>query len=158
LFGEIAFGGLGSGFYGLIMILLVAVFLCGLMIGRTPEYLGRKLDPREIKVIAFYTLIAPAVILPLTALAAAPAARRAGLPASAGAHGLTAIAVAYASCFANNGLAFGSLNSNCLFYNVTTIIAMFAGRYLLAVTALALAGFFAAQQPRAASAGTLHTD
>ena len=158
LMGEIAYGGLGSGFYSLVMIALVAVFLCGLMIGRTPEYLGRSLDGGVLKIIALYSLIGPACLLPLTALAGATAWGQAGAATNAGPHGLTSIMVAYASCFANNGLSFGGLSANSPFYNLTTAIAMGAGRYLLAISALALAGLIARKQPRPASAGTLPTD
>jgi potassium-transporting ATPase potassium-binding subunit len=158
LVGELIFGGLGTGLYSIVMAATVAVFLAGLMVGRTPEYLGKKIGPPENKMIMLYALAAPLVILPLTALAVSTKAGLVGLTTNSGPHGLTAILFAYTSCFANNGQAFGSLNANTTFYNLTTSIAMTVGRFGLAIPALALASLFARQKHTPPSSGTLPTD
>jgi len=158
LLGEIVFGGLGTGFYSIILIALLAVFITGLMIGRTPEYLGKQVGPAEIKLVTLYTLAAPVTLLLLTAIAVASTLGLAGLTTNSGPHGFSEILFAYTSCLANNGQAFAGLNSNLPFYNVTTTIAMIVGRFFLAIPALALAGRFAAQGRRAANIGTLQTD
>jgi K+-transporting ATPase ATPase A chain len=124
LLGEITYGGLGSGLYGMIFVALITLVLGGLMIGRTPEHLGKQIGPPEMKIIAPYTLIAPATILGLTAFAVVTKAGVAGLTTNAGAHGLTEIAFAYASAFANNGQNMAGLSANTPFYNITTIVAM----------------------------------
>jgi len=100
--GEIAFGGLGTGLYSLVMVALIAMFVTGLMVGRTPEYCGKSLGVREMKYVALYALLVPAIILPLSALAVSLEAGRAGLTTNGGAHGLTEIVFAHASCAANN--------------------------------------------------------
>ena len=148
LLGEIVFGGLGTGLYSLLMIALVAVFLGGLMVGRTPEYLGKTIGPTEAKLVAFYALITPLVVLPLAGWAVASTAGRAGLVTNDGARGFTEVIFAYASCMANNGQNMAGLNANSPFYNVTTIVAMLAGRFGLAALALALAGRFAGRAAR----------
>ena len=158
LLGELVFGGLGTGIYSIVLIALVAVFLTGLMIGRTPEFLGKKIGPTENKLIMLYTLAAPIAILPLTAVAASTNAGLAGLTTNQGAHGFSEIIFAYTSSFANNGQNFAGLNANTVFYNVTTAIAMLLGRFALAIPALLLAGRFAAQQTRRPSPGTMRTD
>lgn len=158
LLGEPLFGGLGTGIYSIVMFVLIAVFLGGLMIGRTPEYLGKTLNPVEMKLIALYTIIGPLCVLPLTALALITKAGLAGLTTNTGPHGFSEILTAYATSMANNGQNFAGLTANSAFYNVTTAIAMTAGRYWLAIPALALAGHFAAQGHRAESSGTLATD
>ena len=128
------------------------------MVGRTPAYLGKKIGPPENKMVMLYALAAPLVILPLTAIAVSSKAGLAGLTINAGQHGFTAILFAYASCFANNGQTFGSLNANSPFYNVSTAIAMMAGRFALAIPALGLAGLFARQKNTPSSVGTVPTD
>jgi len=158
LLGEIVYGGLGSGLYGMIFIALIALFVGGLMIGRTPEHLGKQIGPREMKIIAIYTLIAPVTVLTLTALAVVTKAGLAGLTTNTGSHGFTEILFAYASAFANNGQSMAGLSANNIFYNTTTIIAMLAGRYILAVLALLLAGRFAAMSRRPPSPGTMPSD
>jgi K+-transporting ATPase ATPase A chain len=158
LLGEVIFGGLGSGLYGLAMIALGAVFIASLMIGRTPEYLGKQLTIAEMKLIGLYAIITPVVVLTLTALAAVTEAGLAGLTTNKGAHGLSEILVAYASSIANNGLSFAGLSANTPFYNVTTALAMMAGRFGLAIPALALAGCFAQQARKPVTDGTLPTD
>ena len=158
LVGEVVFGGLGTGLYSMVMAAAIAVFLAGLMVGRTPEYLGKKIGPAENKMIMLYALAAPLMILPLTAIAVSCKAGLSGLTANSGPHGFTAILFAYASCFANNGQAFASLNGNSTFYNFTTAVAMMAGRFGLAIPALALSSLFARQRNTPASSGTLPTD
>jgi K+-transporting ATPase ATPase A chain len=158
LFGEMIFGGLGTGIYSILMIAAVAIFLTGLMVGRTPEYLGKKIGPAENKMIMLYTLAAPMAILPLTAVAVLTAPGLAGLTTNKGPHGFTEILFAYASCFANNGQSFAGLSANSLFYNLTTAVAMIFGRFALAVPALGLAGLFARQKNSPSSSGTLPTD
>jgi potassium-transporting ATPase potassium-binding subunit len=158
LIGELVFGGLGTGFYSMVMAAAIAIFLAGLMVGRTPEYLGKKIGPAENKMVVLYTLAAPLAILPLTAIAVSTRAGLSGLSSNHGPHGFTAILFGYVSCFANNGQSFTSLNANTPFCNVTTGIAMLAGRYALAIPALAFAGLFARQRKTPVSVGTLPTD
>ena len=158
LLGEIVYGGLGSGLYSMVFVALIALFIGGLMIGRTPEHLGKQIGPPEMKIIAIYTLIAPVTILALTALAVVTKPGLAGLKTNAGPHGFTEILFAYASAFANNGQSMAGLSANNIFYNSTTIIAMLAGRYGLALLALSLAGRFAAMSRRPPSPGTMPSD
>jgi K+-transporting ATPase ATPase A chain len=158
LLGEIIFGGLGSGLYSIIVVAIVGLFMAGLMIGRTPEYLGKKIQPRHMKVIALFTLALPMTILLLTAAGTATNAGRAGLTTNTGPHGLSEILYAYTSTFDNNGQSFGGLSGNSPFYNVTTVIAMLIGRYGLGILALWLAGTFAQQRRRLPTMGTLRTD
>ena len=158
LLGEVVFGGLGDGVYSMVMVALVGVFLGGLMIGRTPEYLGKKISSAETRWIALYALLTPLVVLLLTAVAIATGAGRAGLVTNTGPHGFTEILYAYASSMANNGQNMAGLNANSVFYNLTTVIAMLAGRYGLAALALALAGRFAAQRRVPITAGSLPSD
>jgi len=155
LLGEIVFGGLGTGIYSIVMIALVALFLAGLMIGRTPAYLGKHIQASESKMIMLYILAGSISILLFTALAVLTKAGRAGLVTNTGTHGFTEILFAYASANANNGQNFAGLNANSMFYNLTTAITMMVGRFGLAIPALGLAGLFAAQQPTPESAGTL---
>ena len=158
LLGELVFGGLGTGLYSMVMAAAIAVFLAGLMVGRTPEYLGKKIGPAENKMIMLYALAAPLFILPLTALAVSTRAGLSGLTVNRGPHGFTEILFAYASCFANNGQNFASLNANTPFYNLTTALAMIGGRFVLVIPALALAALFGRQRITPSSAGTLSTD
>src|SRR3984893_5176429 len=148
LLGEIVYGGLGTGLYSMIFVALVALFVGGLMVGRTPEHLGKQIGPAGMKIIAVYTLVGPLTVLGLTTLAVVTKAGCAGLTTNAGAHGFTEILFAYASAFANNGQSMAGLSVNSIFYNLTTIVAMLTGRYVLAVLALGLAGRFAASSPR----------
>jgi len=157
LLGELVFGGLGSGLYSIVMAAAIAVFLAGLMIGRTPEYLGKKIGPAENKMIMLYALAAPLFILSLTAIAVTTKAGLAGLTTNAGPHGFTEILFAYTSCFANNGQTFAGLSVNTTFYNLTTDLAMMAGRFGLAIPALALASLFGRQRITPPSPGTLPT-
>jgi K+-transporting ATPase ATPase A chain len=157
LLGELTFGGLGTGLYSLLMMVLITLFLAGLMIGRTPEYLGKKLGPAETRLVVLYVVVYPAVILLLTALAVTFGAGKAGLTVNSGAHGYTQILFAFASSAANNGLSMASLNANSPFYNLTTAFAMLVGRFVMAAMALAIAGLFVQQTRRPASYGTLPT-
>jgi potassium-transporting ATPase potassium-binding subunit len=157
LLGELIFGGLGSGLYSMVMATAIAVFLAGLMVGRTPEYLGKKIGPPENKMIVLYALAAPLFILPLTAIAISTKAGLSGLTVNTGPHGFTGILFAYTSCFANNGQAFASLNANIPFYDLTTAVAMLAGRFGLAIPALGLAARFGRQRNTPTTSGTLPT-
>jgi len=157
LLGEIAFGGLGSGLYSIVMVALLGLFITGLMVGRTPQYLGKPLGGLEVRLVVLYTIVMPLVVLPLTALAVVAPAGLAGLTLNKGPHGLTEIWFAYTSAFANNGQAFAGLNVNTPFYNVTTAIAMMPGRFGLGVIALALAGMLGRAR-RMATAGAVPTD
>jgi K+-transporting ATPase ATPase A chain len=158
LSGEVVFGGLGTGLYSMVMIALVGVFVGGLMVGRTPEYLGKTIGAPEAKLIALYTLLTPLVVLALTGWACVAEAGRAGLTTNGGPHGFTEVLFAYASCTANNGQAMAGLSANSVFYNVTTTAAMLAGRFGLGVLALALAGRFAAQGRKPVTIGSLPCD
>lgn len=158
MLGEIVFGGLGSGLYSIILIGLVGLFMGGLMVGRTPEYLGKKISITEMKLIVLYALVAPVFVLPLTALAVVVAPGLAGLTTNAGAHGFSEILVAYTRSMANNGLNFAGLSTNSSFYNITTAIAMWAGRFGMAILALALAGQLVRQVRTPHTPGTLPTD
>jgi K+-transporting ATPase ATPase A chain len=156
--GEIVFGGLGSGVYSIVLLALLGLFLTGLMVGRTPEYLGKQIGPDAIKLIMLYALAAPLATLVLTALAVVVPAGLAGLTTNDGPHGFTEVVYAYSSAFANNGQSFAGLSANSPFSNVTTAVAMVLGRFALAIPALALAGHFARQGVRPRSLGTLPTD
>jgi len=158
LLGEVVFGGLGTGVISIVMVALVGVFLGGLMVGRTPEYLGKQIKPLETRWIALYTLVTPVVVLLLTGIATATPAGRAGLVTNFGPHGFTEVLFAFASCMANNGQVMAGLSVNSVFYNVMTIVAMLAGRYGLAGLAIILAGHFAAQRRMPTTSGTLPTD
>jgi K+-transporting ATPase ATPase A chain len=158
MLGEIVFGGLGTGLYSIVMVALVGVFIAGLMTGRTPEYLGKKIGPGEMELIALFSLVTPMAILFPTALALVSNGGLAGLSTNSGPHGFTEILYAYSSCCANNGQAMAGLNANSPFYNVTTVPVMLAGRFGLAIPALALAGQLAAQGRRSQHAGTLPSD
>lgn len=154
--GEVILGGVGSGLYGMLAFVIVAVFVAGLMVGRTPEYLGKKIEVYEMKMGALLILIMPITVLGLTALAVAtPAGRGAAL--NPGPHGFSEILYAFASQGNNNGSAFAGLSGNSLFFNLAGALAMLIGRFALAVPTLALAGSLAAKRITPASAGTLST-
>jgi K+-transporting ATPase ATPase A chain len=157
LLGEMIFGGLGTGIYSIIMVALVGLFLTGLMIGRTPEYLGKRIEPSEMKLLAIYTLLGPIAVLLSASVAVATAPGLAGLTTNSGAHGLTEILNAYASSMANNGQTFAGLSANSPFYNTTTAVTMLVGRFGLAIPAVALAGLFAKQTRRPMNPGKLQT-
>ncbi|MCY0922684.1 MULTISPECIES: potassium-transporting ATPase subunit KdpA [unclassified Streptomyces] len=155
--GEIAPGGVGSGLYGMLIMAIIAVFIAGLMVGRTPEYLGKKIGTREIKLAACYILITPALVLCFTAAAMALPTPGNSLTNS-GAHGFSEILYAYTSGANNNGSAFAGLNADTQWFNSTIGIAMLLGRFLPMVFVLALAGSLAEQKPVPETAGTLRTD
>ncbi|MCW8217253.1 potassium-transporting ATPase subunit KdpA [Streptomyces halstedii] len=154
--GEIAPGGVGSGLYGMLVMAVLAVFVAGLMVGRTPEYLGKKIGAREIKFAACYILVTPALVLCFTAAATA-LPTPADSTANPGAHGFSEILYAYTSGANNNGSAFAGLNADTQWFNTTIGIAMLLGRFLPMVFVLALAGSLARQSPVPATAGTLGT-
>ena len=156
MLGEIAPGGVGSGLYGMLMLAIVTVFLCGLMVGRTPEYLGKKIGQPEIILVAFYVLTTPALVLAGIAIAVSTDAGLAGLQES-GPHGLSEALYAVTSASNNNGSAFAGLTAGTPFWNVLLGVCMLVGRFLPMVFVLALAGRFSAQQTLPESAGTLPT-
>jgi K+-transporting ATPase ATPase A chain len=158
LLGEMIFGGLGTGLYSIIIVALLGLFVTGLMIGRTPEYLGKRIEPSAMTLLMLYTLMGPVGILALTALAVVTGPGLAGLTTNSGPHGFTEILYAYTSSFANNGQSFAGLSANAPFYHVTTALAMILGRFGLAIPALALAGRLAQQGRRPMDAGELPTD
>ncbi|MFJ9979451.1 potassium-transporting ATPase subunit KdpA [Streptomyces cyaneofuscatus] len=155
--GEIAPGGVGSGLYGMLMMAIIAVFIAGLMVGRTPEYLGKKIGTRQIKFAACYILITPALVLGFTAVAMALPTPGNSMTNS-GAHGFSEILYAYTSAANNNGSAFAGLAADTPWFNTTIGIAMLLGRFLPMVFVLALAGSLAEQKPVPETAGTLRTD
>ncbi|MFD4224961.1 potassium-transporting ATPase subunit KdpA [Streptomyces griseus] len=155
--GEIAPGGVGSGLYGMLIMAVIAVFIAGLMVGRTPEYLGKKIGTRQITFAACYLLITPALVLGFTAVALALPTPGLSMTNS-GAHGFSEILYAYTSGANNNGSAFAGLNADTQWFNTTIGIAMLLGRFLPMVFVLALAGSLAEQKPVPATAGTLRTD
>jgi len=157
-FGEVIFGGVGSGLYGMLVFAIVAVFIAGLMVGRTPEYLGKKIEAYEMKMASILILIMPMVVLGLTALAVVTNVGKASISsANPGPHGFSEILYAYTSQGNNNGSAFAGLNGNTPFYNLTGALAMFLGRFFLAVPTLALAGSLGRKKIVPAGAGTLPT-
>ncbi|MFE1271382.1 potassium-transporting ATPase subunit KdpA [Streptomyces sp. NPDC058758] len=155
--GEIAPGGVGSGLYGMLIMAVIAVFLAGLMVGRTPEYLGKKIGTREIKFAACYILVTPALVLCFTA-ASFVLDTPSNSMTNSGAHGFSEILYAYTSGANNNGSAFAGLNADTQWFNSTIGIAMLLGRFLPMVFVLALAGSLAEQKPVPETAGTLRTE
>ncbi|MCC7047696.1 MAG: potassium-transporting ATPase subunit KdpA [Alphaproteobacteria bacterium] len=156
LLGEVIVGGVGAGLYGMLLFAILAVFIAGLMVGRTPEDLGKKIEAREVKMAMLAVLILPLSILGFTAIAAVLPAGLAG-PANAGPHGFSEIFYAYASATGNNGSAFAGLTASTMFYNSTLGLAMLVGRFLMIVPVLAIAGALAAKKAAPAAAGTFPT-
>ena len=154
---NVVFGGKGVGLMNMILYAILAVFICGLMIGRTPEYLGKKIEGREMKLTALCIIIHPLLILAFSALAVGTQAGQAGIT-NPGFHGLSQVLYEYASSAANNGSGFEGLADNTLFWNITTGLAMFFGRYLSIVIQLAIAGSLMKKRFVNESVGTLHTD
>ncbi|MCM8595772.1 potassium-transporting ATPase subunit KdpA [Accumulibacter sp.] len=154
--GEVIFGGVGSGLYGMIVFALVAVFVAGLMIGRTPEYLGKKIEAFEVKMAAVAILVPPLLVLVGTAVAVVTDAGRSGI-ANPGAHGFSEVLYAFSSAGNNNGSAFAGLSANTPFYNLLLGLAMLFARYWLIVPVLAIAGSLAAKKSVPTGAGTLPT-
>ena len=155
--GEVIVGGVGAGFYGIVMFIVLAIFVAGLMVGRTPEYLGKKIEAREVKMAMLAILCLPAGMLIFTAIAVVLPGAVAST-GNSGPHGFSEILYAYTSAAANNGSAFASLSANTLWYNVTLGITMLVGRFLVIIPALAIAGSLAAKKSVPASAGTFPTD
>src|ERR1700704_5897897 len=155
--GEIIFGGVGSGLYGMLLFAIVAVFVAGLMVGRTPEYLGKKIESKEVKMAMLAILILPLSILGFTALAVVVTPGLAGM-ANSGPHGFSEALYAYVSATGNNGSAFAGLSANTPFWNTTLGLAMWIGRFLVIVPMLAVAGSLAGKKLVPASAGTFPTD
>ncbi|WP_432169217.1 potassium-transporting ATPase subunit KdpA [Streptomyces sp. 1222.5] len=157
MLGEIAPGGTGSGLYGILIMAVIAVFIAGLMVGRTPEYLGKKIGAREMKLAAAYILVTPALVLVSTAASMAlPTPPHSML--NSGAHGFSEVLYAFTSAANNNGSAFAGLNVNTDWFNTVTGLAMLLGRFLPMVFVLALAGSLAGQRPVPVTAGTLRTE
>jgi len=151
--GEVVFGGVGAGMYGMLLMVVLTVFIAGLMVGRTPEYLGKKIQSREIRMVMLAVLASPLVILVLTAVASVSPYGLAGLNNS-GPHGFSEMLYAFSSAYGNNGSAFAGLTGSTYFYNTTLGIAMLVGRFAVIVPALALAGFLSERKTVAESAGT----
>ena len=145
MLGEIIFGGVGSGLYGMLLFVIVAMFVAGLMVGRTPEYLGKKLEAKEVKMAMLGILILPLSILGFTALAVVIPAGTSAL-ANAGPHGFSEALYAYNSATGNNGSAFAGLSANAPFWNATLGLAMFIGRFLMIIPMLAIAGSWCARR------------
>jgi potassium-transporting ATPase potassium-binding subunit len=154
--GEIIFGGVGSGLFGMLVMAVLSVFIAGLMVGRTPEYLGKKIEAREMKLAMFFVLIFPAVVLLGAMVAVATKAGLAGI-SNPGPHGFSQILYAYSEAGANNGSAFAGLSANTRFYNYTLAFVMLPGRFMMMIPALALAGSLAGKKSVPVSAGTFPT-
>jgi potassium-transporting ATPase potassium-binding subunit len=155
--GEIIFGGVGAGMYGMLVFVLLAVFIAGLMVGRTPEYLGKKIEQKEIKLAMLYVLIFPLVILGFSAWSAVTAYGTSSLNNN-GPHGLTEMLYAFSSAAGNNGSAFAGLNANTPWYNVSMGMTMLAGRFLMIIPALGIGGSLVHKKVVPPSAGTFPTD
>jgi K+-transporting ATPase ATPase A chain len=154
--GEIIFGGVGSGLYGMLMFALVAVFVAGLMVGRTPEYLGKKIEAYEMKMASLSILVPAAVVLLFTAIAVVTDAGKKGI-SNPGPHGFSEVLYAFSSAANNNGSAFAGLSGNTPFYNTMLGLAMFFGRFWVKIPVLAIAGSLANKKTVPGSAGTLPT-
>ena len=154
--GEVVFGGVGAGLYGMLLFVVLAVFIAGLMIGRTPEYLGKKIDVREMKLTALAILVTPTLVLLGTALAMMSEAGRAGM-ANPGTHGFSEVLYAVSSAANNNGSAFAGLSANTPFWNLLLAFCMLAGRFGIIIPVMAIAGSLAAKKIQPVSSGTLPT-
>ncbi len=154
--GEVVFGGVGSGLYGMLMLVIVTVFVAGLMVGRTPEYLGKKIEPFEMKMACVAVLVMPLTVLLLTSIGVVTKAGLSGL-GNPGPHGLTEILYAFTSMANNNGSAFAGLNANTPFYNILGGIAMWTARYGIAIPVMAIAGSLACKKIVPSGSGTLET-
>jgi K+-transporting ATPase ATPase A chain len=154
--GEIIVGGVGAGLYGMLLMVVIALFVAGLMVGRTPEYLGKKIEAKEVKMTLLAILCLPLVVLGFTAIAVVIPTGTASM-GNPGPHGFAEALYAYTSGAANNGSAFGSLSGNTLWYNLTIGVAMLVGRFFVIIPALAIAGSFAAKKKAPPSAGTFPT-
>jgi len=157
MLGEVIFGGVGAGLYGMLVMVLLSVFIAGLMVGRTPEYLGKKIEAREMKAAMLYVLVFPLMILGLSGWAAVAGYGTSSLN-NAGPHGLSEILYAFTSGTGNNGSAFAGLNANTPFYNTTLGLAMLGGRFLMIIPAMAIAGSMLTKKTVAPGPGTFPTD
>ncbi len=155
--GEVIVGGVGAGFYGILLFVIIAIFVAGLMVGRTPEYLGKKIEAKEMKMAVLAILCLPLAMLVFTAIASVLPSAVASV-GTAGPHGFSEILYAYTSAVANNGSAFGGLTGNTPWYNITLGIGMLVGRFLVIIPALAIAGSLVAKKTVPASSGTFPTD
>jgi K+-transporting ATPase ATPase A chain len=155
--GEVIFGGVGAGLYGMLVFVLLSVFIAGLMVGRTPEYLGKKIESREVKLAMLYVLIFPLLILYFSAWSAVAPYGLSSLN-NAGPHGLSEILYAYSSAAGNNGSAFAGLNANTPWYNITQGLTMLAGRFLMIIPVLAIAGSMVGKKVVSVSLGTFPTN
>ena len=156
MLGEVSPGGVGAGLYGMLVFALLAVFIAGLMVGRTPEYLGKKIQAPEMKLVVLYLLAVPVVILGFTAASVLLDTAKASI-LNPGAHGLSEVMYAFTSASNNNGSAFGGLTGNTDWYNTTLGLCMLVGRFLLIIPVLAIAGSLARKQPAPPSPGTFPT-
>ncbi|MGY4473206.1 potassium-transporting ATPase subunit KdpA [Bradyrhizobium sp. USDA 3364] len=154
--GEVIIGGVGAGFYGMLLFVVLAIFVAGLMVGRTPEYVGKKIEAREVKMAMLAILVLPLMYLGWTAVGVVLPSAAASM-ANAGPHGFTEVLYAYTSATGNNGSAFAGLTGNTLFYNLTLASAMFVGRFFMIVPAMAIAGSLVEKKSIPASAGTFPT-
>jgi K+-transporting ATPase ATPase A chain len=157
MLGEVSPGGVGAGLYGMLVFVLLAVFIAGLMVGRTPEYLGKKIQATEVKLVALYLLVVPTLILAFAGASVLLDSAKTSI-LNPGPHGLSEVVYAFTSAANNNGSAFGGLTGNTDWFNTTLGLAMLAGRFLPIVLVLALAGALARKQPVPATAGTFPTD
>jgi K+-transporting ATPase ATPase A chain len=154
--GEIIVGGVGAGLYGMLLFVVLAIFVAGLMVGRTPEYVGKKIEAREVKMAMLAILVLPLMYLGGTAVAVVLPLAAASM-ANAGPHGFTEVLYAYTSATGNNGSAFAGLSGNTFFYNLTLASSMFVGRFFMIIPAMAMAGSLASKKSIPPSAGTLPT-
>jgi len=157
MLGEVIFGGVGAGMYGMILFIILAVFIAGLMVGRTPEYLGKKIEAHDVKLAMLAVLILAFCILVGSAAGAITTAGASSL-SNNGPHGLSEITYAFTSATGNNGSAFAGLNANTRFYNIALGVAMFFGRFLMIIPLMGIAGSLAAKKKVAESAGTFPVD
>jgi K+-transporting ATPase ATPase A chain len=157
MIGEVVFGGVGSGLYGMLALVIVTVFIAGLMVGRSPEYLGKRIEAREIELSMIAIILPSFLILGLGALAVSLPSALSSL-ANGGPHGLSEILYAYSSGAGNNGSAFGGLAANTLFYNATLALAMLIGRFGVMIPMLGVSGSLAAKKAAAQGVGSLRTD
>jgi K+-transporting ATPase ATPase A chain len=154
--GEIIVGGVGAGLYGMLLFVVLAIFVAGLMVGRTPEYVGKKIEAREVKMAMLAILVLPLMYLGWTSVAVVLPSAAAAMN-NAGPHGFTEVLYAYVSSTGNNGSAFAGLSGNTFFYNLTLASSMFVGRFFMIIPAMAMAGSLAGKKSIPPSAGTLPT-
>src|SRR5258706_479733 len=154
--GEVVIGGVGAGLYGMLIFVIISIFVAGLMVGRTPEYVGKKIEAKEVKMAMLAILVLPLMYLGWTAVAAVNPQALTQL-GNAGPHGFTEMLYLYTSSTGNNGSAFGGISANTLFFNITGAVSMFIGRFWMIVPAMAIAGSLVEKKSIAASAGTFPT-